>query len=69
MYYDYEEDNFNLSYCTNEELRDLLYEEMLGEDLYKMCKIILKELPKKYKYRIISKLHRVNHPKKKKEEY
>lgn len=50
----------NLDELTNSELMDLLYKEFIfyDENLYELTKTIAKELPRKYVYRILSKLYR-----------
>lgn len=51
----------DLSELNNEELADQLYKEVLyyDEGLYKLCKIIQKQIPRKMMYRLISKLYRI----------
>ena len=53
--------DFDLSSLTNEELDERLYQELLyfEEDIYQLSRIIRKQLPRKFIYRIISKLYRL----------
>ena len=50
-----------LSNLTNEELTEQLYQELLyySEDLFSFCKIIQKQIPRRFIYRIICKLYRI----------
>ena len=46
---------------TREELSKQLYQEVsyYNEDLMDLCQILVKQVPRKYIYRIISKMYRV----------
>jgi len=46
---------------TKEELSKQLYQEVsyYNEDLMGLCQILVKQVPRKYIYRIISKMYRV----------
>lgn len=51
----------DLSILTKQELIRQLYNECVyyDENLFELCGIICKEIPKKMVYRIISKLYRI----------
>lgn len=54
-------ERFDLNSLNNKELELKLQEEFMyySEDLYELCHIIRKQLPRKMIYRIISKLYRL----------
>lgn len=51
----------DISEFSNKELTDQLYKEIIyyDEDLYGLCHIIQKQIPRKMMYRLISKLYRL----------
>jgi hypothetical protein len=50
-----------LNRLSNDELTEQLYKEFsfYDEELYDLCRIIRKQIPRKMMYRIISKLYRI----------
>lgn len=51
----------NLSNLTNEELTKQIYQELLyySEDLFSFCRVVQKQIPRRFMYRIISKLYKI----------
>lgn len=53
--------DMDFEYMTKKELSERLYDEVYSynENLFQLCKIIVGQLPRRYVYRIISKLYRL----------